>query len=124
LSPAGLAEGCPTAHNNFPELQGMTSPNDTPDTPESRLAVCRQHIDVLDRRLVALLNERTAIVEKIGQVKKEAQMAVYEPKREDAVYANIAANNAGPLTNDALQRIFERIMDEMRKVQKERMILK
>jgi len=94
------------------------------DTPETRLAACREHIDDVDRRLVALLNERTAVVEKIGQVKKEAQMAVYEPKREDAVYANVTANNAGPLSNGALERIFERIMDEMRKIQKERMVLK
>ena len=94
------------------------------ETPVARLAACRVEIDALDRRLVELLNERTAIVEKIGEVKKEAEMAVYEPKREDAVYANIAAGNRGPLTNDALQRIFERIIDEMRKVQKERMVQK
>ncbi len=94
------------------------------DTPAARLAACREEIDALDRQLVALLNERTAIVEKIGQAKKEAEMAVYEPKREDAVYANIAASNQGPLTNDALKRIFERIIDEMRKIQKERMVQK
>ena len=99
----------------------MPSPN---DTPESRLACCRERIDDLDRRLVELLNERTAIVEKIGQVKKEARMPVYEPKREDAVYANVTASNGGPLPNDALQRIFERIVDEMRKVQREQMVQK
>jgi len=94
------------------------------DTPENQLASCRVRIDDLDRRLVALLNERTAVVEKIGQIKKQAQMQVYEPKREDAVYANITSHNAGPLPNDAVQRIFERIIDEMRKVQRDRMILK
>jgi len=91
------------------------------DTPEDQLASCRSGIDDVDRRLVALLNERTAIVERIGQVKKAAGLPVYEPKREDAVYANVTAHNTGPLPNDALQRIFERIMDEMLKVQKERM---
>ena len=99
----------------------MTSQN---DTPEIRLAVCRERIDELDRRLVALLNERTAIVEKIGQAKKEAQLPVYEPQRENAVYANITAVNSGPLPNDSVQRIFERIMDEMRKIQKEKMAAK
>ncbi len=91
------------------------------DTPESRLAICRESIDDIDRRLVALLNERTVVVETIGQVKKEAQMQVYEPKREEAVYANIIGNNGGPLPNDAVTRIFERIIDEMRKVQREKM---
>ena len=95
---------------------------DHDNSPTARLTACREHIDDLDRRLVALLNERTAIVERIGQVKKEAQMPVYEPKREDAVYSNITASNQGPLSNDALQRIFERIMDEMRKIQKARMV--
>ncbi len=94
------------------------------DTPEAQLAVCRDQIDELDRRLVALLNERTAVVEQIGRVKKEAQLPVYEPKREDAVYANIRAGNAGPLPDDAVQRIFERIIDEMRKIQKDRMVAK
>ena len=94
------------------------------DTPDSQLAACRERIDDVDRRLVALLNERTIIVEKIGQVKKDAQMAVYEPKREDAVYENIASANDGPLPNDAVRRIFERIIDEMRKVQRDRMVLK
>jgi len=94
------------------------------DTPESRLAFCRDRIDDLDRRLVALLNERGSVVEVIGEVKKQARLPVYEPKRENAVYANIASANAGPLSNEALQRIFERIIDEMRKVQSERMTLK
>jgi chorismate mutase len=94
------------------------------ESPAARLAACREEIDELDRRLVALLNERTTIVERIGQAKKEAQLPVYEPKREDAVYANIAASNRGPMTNEALQSIFERIMDEMRKIQRERMVQK
>lgn len=95
-----------------------------PDTPESQLAACRVRIDDVDRRLVELLNERTVIVEKIGQVKKDAAMPVYEPKREEAVYANIESANAGPLPQDAVRRIFERIIDEMRKVQRDRMVLK
>ena len=96
----------------------------TNDTPESQLASCRERIDDVDRRLVALLNERTVVVERIGQIKKDSQMPVYEPKREDAVYANVSACNGGPLPNEAVQKIFERIIDEMRKIQRERMILK
>ncbi len=94
------------------------------DNPEARLAACREKIDDVDRRLVALLNERTSVVEQVGQIKKEAQLPVYEPKREDLVYANITANNAGPMPDDAVCRIFERIMDEMRKIQRERMAVK
>jgi chorismate mutase-like protein len=86
------------------------------------LARCREQIDEIDRQLVTLLNERTCIVEEIGRVKREARMAIYEPKRETQVFDNINDSNRGPLDADGLKRIFERIIDEMRRVQKERMI--
>ncbi len=81
----------------------------------------RSQIDILDRRLLDLLNERTAVVEQIGRVKQQRKMGVYEPKREDQVYANILAYNNGPLPADAVKRIFERIIDEMRTVQRNKM---
>jgi chorismate mutase-like protein len=84
------------------------------------LALFRERIDEIDRRLVELLNERTAIVEEIGRVKREAKLAIYEPKRESEVFDNITSHNGGPLTGDRLKRIFERIIDEMRRVQKDR----
>jgi chorismate mutase-like protein len=81
----------------------------------------REQIDELDRRLLDLLNVRTAIVEQIGRVKQERKMNVYEPKREDQVFANVVTHNHGPLPADAVKRIFERIIDEMRTVQKNNM---
>jgi chorismate mutase/prephenate dehydratase len=86
------------------------------------LARCRERIDDIDRRLVALLNERTSIVEEIGRVKRDAKLAIYEPKREVQVFDNITSHNGGPLTEDGLKRIFERIIDEMRRIQKDRMV--
>src|SRR5580700_7241549 len=94
--------------------------NDNP-SPAEGLAHCRVRIDDLDRRLIDLLNDRASVVEEIGRIKKDAQMAIYEPKRENAVFENVTSHNRGPLTNDAAKRIFERIIDEMRKVQKDRM---
>jgi len=85
------------------------------------LETYRCQSDVLDRRILDLLNERTAIVEQIGRVKQERKLGVYEPKREDQVYANILTHNHGPLHGDAVKRIFERIIDEMRTVQKTNM---
>lgn len=82
------------------------------------LAKYRDQIDALDLRLLELLNERTRVVEKIGQVKESMSLPIYEPKREDAVFSNVTSNNTGPLTPDALKRIFERIIDEMRSLQK------
>lgn len=79
---------------------------------------CRIRIDDLDVRLLHLLNERTAIVEEIGRIKHDLQLAVYEPKREEQVFSNVTRHNHGPLPHDAVKRIFERIIDEMRTVQK------
>jgi chorismate mutase len=93
----------------------------TPEEVRQKLEEFRVVIDQIDRRLVALLNERTQIVECIGRVKRESQMPVYEPRREDQVFANIADANQGPITNEAVRRIFERIIDEMRGIQRMRM---
>jgi chorismate mutase len=74
----------------------------------------------VDLKLLQLLNERTAIVQEVGRIKKQAAMPIYEPRREDQVFENVKSNNPGPLPDDAVRRIFERIIDEMRKVQKDR----
>lgn len=93
----------------------------TTEQANAALEQSRAEIDVLDRRIVALLNERAKVVETIGMVKQKAAMRVYEPKREDSVYANLLAANSGPLKADALRRIYERIIDEMRTLQRDRM---
>jgi chorismate mutase len=86
-----------------------------------KLADCRRQIDSLDLKIVELLNERTEVVHEIGRIKRQFSLPIYEPKREDQVFQNITGHNPGPLTADALKRIFERIIDEMRTIQKEKM---
>ena len=88
------------------------------------LGGCRERIDQIDRQILELLNQRTTIVEEIGRIKQALAMAVYEPKREDQVFANVVAHNAGPLSSEAVRRIFERIIDEMRTVQKLKILQK
>jgi chorismate mutase-like protein len=90
----------------------------TQDEARDKLEEFRVLIDDVDRRIVALLNERTRVVENIGRVKRQTQMPIYEPKREDQVFANVSATNRGPLTEEAVRRIFERIIDEMRIIQR------
>jgi chorismate mutase-like protein len=93
----------------------------TREAAVKRLEEYRDIIDAVDRRLLDLLNERTRVVEEIGRVKHAAQLPIYEPRREDEVFRNVMNNNSGPLSPPAVKRIFERIIDEMRKVQRERM---
>jgi chorismate mutase-like protein len=90
----------------------------TPDEARDKLEEFRVLVDDVDRRIVALLNERTRVVENIGRVKRQTNLPIYEPKREDQVFANISSTNRGPLTEEAVRRIFERIIDEMRMIQR------
>ncbi len=92
------------------------------DAGLKKLRECRDRIDDLDRRILALINERTRIVEEIGRVKREISMPIYEPKREDEVFRNVTEHNQGPLSEEAVRRLFERVIDEMRAVQREHML--
>ena len=94
----------------------------TKEEARAKLDEIRVHIDDVDRRIVDLLNERTRIVEEIGRVKKLSELPIYEPKREEQVFANITGHNRGPLSPEAVRRIFERIIDEARSIQRVRMV--
>ena len=84
------------------------------------LAESRKEIDALDLQLLDLLNRRTRVVEGIGRAKESADLPIYEPKREEDVFRNVIDHNVGPLSADAVKSIFERIIDEMRTLQKMR----
>ena len=86
------------------------------------LAEYRKRIDVLDVKILGLLNERTRVVEEIGRIKQKLKMPIYEPKREDQVFHNVTTHNHGPLSPEAVKRVFERIIDEMRNIQKDKML--
>jgi|SRR5579883_1432501 len=99
----------------------MSSSQPAPAAALEALAQCREQIDQLDRDILELLNRRTRIVEQIGRVKREYNLAIYEPKREEQVFANVLEHNRGPLPPEAVQRLFERIIDEMRTLQRLRL---
>jgi chorismate mutase len=86
-----------------------------------QLAECRKKIDVVDLKLLTLLNERTRIVEEIGRIKHRLSLPIYEPRREEDVFHNVTTHNQGPLSAEAVKRVFERIIDEMRNIRKDEM---
>jgi|SRR5882672_121266 len=86
------------------------------------IADWRIKIDELDRKLVALLSERARAAQEIGRLKRNTAMPVYEPDRERIVLSNVQEANRGPLPDRDLARIFERIMDVMRNIQKEEIV--
>jgi chorismate mutase len=91
------------------------------DEAQQALDGLRAAIDEIDLRLLALFNERAKVVEDIGAIKRIAALPIYEPKREELVFQNVLANNVGPLSAPAVRRLYERIIDEMRTLQRERM---
>ncbi len=78
----------------------------------------RTRIDEVDRELVALLNRRARYVLEIARLKKALGLPIYEPQREEEVFRNVASANGGPLDQAALRRVFERILDEGRSIQR------
>jgi chorismate mutase len=77
----------------------------------------RAQIDALDRRLADLLRERAECVIAIGKIKSARNMEVFDPDRERQIIRNILQENKGPLDDDALRRIFERVIDECRRIE-------
>jgi chorismate mutase len=82
----------------------------------------RKKIDDLDRKLVALLSERAKAAIAIGKLKRDTSMPIYEPDRERVVFENVQGANSGPLPGRDLVRIYERIIDVMRNIQKEQIV--
>ena len=79
----------------------------------------RKKIDEIDQQLVTLMNQRAQAAHEIGKLKRRAGMPIYEPDREQAVFQNALRANQGPLPERDLIRIYERVMDIMRKIQQE-----
>jgi chorismate mutase-like protein len=79
----------------------------------------RDDIDRVDEVLVRLLNERARVACEIGRIKKEQGIEVYQPEREQQVLAHVRSIAAeGPLGSEAVARLFERIIDEARRLER------
>jgi len=89
-----------------------------PAAAEGAIARLRRNIDEIDDVLVKLLNQRAKWALEIGLVKKAAGIAIYQPDREAEVLAHAARANRGPLAPAAVQRLFERIVDESRRLER------
>lgn len=85
----------------------------------AELARLRGSIDELDRVLVKLLNQRAKYALEIGRAKRRIDVPVYSPEREREVLERVQAENRGPLSADGLRRLYERIIDESRRLERE-----
>ena len=86
------------------------------------LDALRRRIDELDERIVELLNERASCALKIGELKQALGLEIYQPDRESQVLGHVRDHGRalqGPLSPEALTRLFERIIDEARRLERE-----
>jgi chorismate mutase len=88
---------------------------------ELSLEALREEIDRIDEVIVRLLDRRARCAYAIGRIKREQGLPIYEPQREATVVAHVKELNiklGGPLDEHAIARLYERIMDEARRIQR------
>jgi chorismate mutase len=78
----------------------------------------RIRIDEIDLELVRFFNERTKCAIEIGHIKKRLGLDIYSPSREAQVIKNVTDANQGPLDAEAIRRLFERVIDEARRIER------
>lgn len=89
------------------------------DDAERDLARLRDAIDRVDEVLVRLLNQRAKYAVEIGELKGELGLPIYAPEREKQVLHHVEQTSTGPLAIAAMRRLFERIIDETRRLERE-----
>lgn len=86
---------------------------------ETELTRLRDAIDRVDEVLVKLLNQRAKYAVEIGEIKGLLALPIYAPEREKQVLQHVERTSGGPLESAAVRRLFERIIDESRRVERE-----
>lgn len=81
---------------------------------QTQIDELRGRIDEIDGELVAKLNERAGVVLAIRELKSRVRIPLYDPRREEEIFDNISRANQGPLFDDAVREIYERILHAMK----------
>ena len=91
---------------------------DRSEPPADAMETRRRRIDDIDQDLVRLLNERAEQAIALGAIKRDRGLPIYQPDREEEVLRNVQEHNDGPLESAAIRRLFERIIDESRRLER------
>jgi chorismate mutase len=78
----------------------------------------REEIDSLDSQLLTIFNRRASLALEIGRIKKILDLPVYDPSREKRIFERMKSDNPGPLDDGAVVRLFERVIDESRRLER------
>ena len=96
----------------------MAEERDVTDQRESEIDEWRRRIDLIDDQLMRLLNSRSACAVEIGRIKRALGLPIYAPEREAWVLDRVMRESPGPLEPLAVKRVFERIIDESRRLER------
>ncbi len=88
-----------------------------PVTSPPNLDELRLRIDAIDRQILDLVHERIRLVMQVGEYKRARGMAVYDPERERQLLERLSASAQPPLDAPTIRRIFERLVDESRRIE-------
>ncbi len=100
------------------ELKGGAAPAGASPRREGEIDGLRKRIEVIDEQLLRLLNSRSACAVEIGKVKRALGLPVYSPEREAWILERVTRENPGPLDSGSVRRVFERIIDESRRLER------
>jgi len=82
------------------------------------IAAFRDEIDRLDSQLLSIFSRRASLALEIGRIKKVLDLPVYDPSREKRIFERMKGDNPGPLDDGAVVRLFERVIDESRRLER------
>ncbi len=77
----------------------------------------RDEIDSIDEEIISLLSRRQDIAAAVGKTKKNLGIETFDPAREEEIVRNLASNNRGNLSREAIRHIFNEIISASRSVQ-------
>ena len=85
---------------------------------EKEIDRIRDAIDRVDEVIVRLLNQRAKYAIEIGEIKGILGLPIYAPEREKDVLHHVEKTCEGPLDSQSMRRLFERIIDESRSIER------
>jgi chorismate mutase len=86
-------------------------------SPVPELDALRVAIDQVDRSILELVAERVRLVLRVGDYKRQNGLPVYDPERERSLLERLSSAPPSPLDGDTVRRVFERLIDESRRIE-------
>lgn len=79
----------------------------------------RAHIDLIDNQILDLLNERARWVLLVGKVKRARGLPIHVPSREHVILTRLRERNRGPLNDETVVRLYDKIIEAFRRLEGE-----